>query len=424
MPHVRSYYAASCGLIPDRPALQGTLKADVAVVGAGFTGLSAALDLAEAGYRVVVLEGQQLGWAASGRNGGQIWTGFSRDMDEIASQVGLDQARALFRLALEAKALIHERCKNYAIDCDLRSGLFEAALKPSQHEALIAGADSLAKTYGFTDYEIEDKAGVGKHVASDSYLGGRFDPTGGHLHPLKYALGLGRACEKHGVQLFENTPVIAYEGAPKPLLKTAAGQVRADYIIFAGNALLQGLVPQIRPYQMPVGTYMIATEPMAADRAAALMPSRAAAADCNFALNYYRLSADHRMLWGGRVSYSRLAPASIADSLSAIMLRYLPQLEDLKIDYAWGGYISITPGRMPHLGSLDGRCFFAQGFSGQGVALTGIVGRSLALAVQGSAEKFDVFARVKPHAFPGLRFVRTPVLVAMMAYYRLLDWLS
>ena len=424
MPHVDSYYAASCGPIPHRPQLRGHHRADVAIVGAGFTGLSAALDLAEAGYSVIILEAGQVGWAASGRNGGQIWTGFSKDMKEIEGKVGQNQARELFALAQEAKALITHRCTRYEIECDLQLGLFEAALKQSHLNEMIADADHMAKQYGYRDYEIEDRAGVKKHIDSHAYLGGRYDRSGGHLHPLKYALGLAAACEKLGVRIFENSEVKSHARAPKPCLKTTRGQVEADYVIFAGNALLAGLVPKIRPFAMPVGTYMIASEPMGEERAKALMPSRAAAADWLFALNYYRLSGDHRMLWGGRVSYSTVEPASISQAMSAIMLKYLPQLADLRIAYAWGGYVSITMGRMPHLGSLDDRTFFAQGFSGQGVALTGIAGRALALAVQGTAEKFDIFARVPQRAFPGMRFFRTPALMAIMGYYRLKDWLG
>ena len=424
MSHTNSYYAASCGFIPERPSLKGTIKTDVAIVGAGFTGLSAALDLAEAGFNVVMLEGARVAWAASGRNGGQIWTGFSKDMDDIEAKFGLHHARSLFALSQEAKALIHERCVKYGIDCDLRSGLFEAALKQSHLDQMAASADYMAKTYGFEDYKLENRAGLRNHIDSSSYLGGRYDPTGGHLHPLKYALGLAQACENKGVQIYELSRVIAYQSAPNPVLTTSRGDVQADYVIFAGNALLGGLVPKIRPYQMPVGTYIIATEPMDAARAHRLMPSRAAAADWLFALNYYRLSADHRMLWGGRVSYSRLEPTSIAQAMASIMLTYLPQLTDLRVDYAWGGYVSITMGRIPHVGSLNDRVFFAQGFSGVGVALTGIVGRVMALAIQGSAEKFDVFARVPQRAFPGMRYLRTPALVAMMAYFRLRDWLS
>ena len=422
--HTASYYAASAGPIPERPKLQGAIRADVAIVGAGFTGLSAALELAEAGYCVVVLESQQVGWGASGRNGGQMWTGFSKDMEEIEPKVGLTHAKELFALALEAKAIIHDRCAKYNIDCDLQLGLYEAALKQSHLDDMAMGADHMLRTYGYEAYKLEDRQGSKRHVDSDAYLGGRYDREAGHLHPLKYALGLAKACESLGVQIFERSEVTAYDGTPNPKLTTAEGEVSADYVIFAGNALLAGLVPQIRPYQMPVGTYVIATEPLAEGRAAALMSTRAAAADWLFALNYYRLSADNRMLWGGRVSYSTVQPASISQAMSRIMLTYLPQLSDLKVEYAWGGYVSITVGRMPHVGSLDDRTFFAQGFSGQGVALTGMVGRALSMAVQGSAEKFDVFARVPQRAFPGMRFFRTPALVATMAYYRLKDWLS
>ena len=424
MGHVASYYAASAGPIPQHPQLLGDIRTDVAIVGAGFTGLSAALDLAEAGYSVAVLEAERVGWGASGRNGGQIWTGFSRDMEEVEAKVGLTQARALFALAQEAKALIPARCTQHRIDCDLQAGLYEAALKPSHLSALARGADHMAHSYGYEDYEIVDGQGSRRHVDSQAYLGGRYDRAAGHLHPLKYALGLARACQSAGVQIFERSPVTAYEPAPKPRLATTQGQVRADYVLFAGNALLAGLVPSLRPYQLPVGSYVIATEPLEATRAQDLMPTHAAVADCLFALNYYRLSADHRMLWGGRLSYSRLHPAPNARALSKAMLTYLPQLCDLRIDYAWGGYVSITVGRLPHVGSLDDRTFFAQGFSGQGVALTGIVGRALALAIQGSAEKYDVFARVPQRAFPGLRFFRIPALVATHAYHRLRDWLS
>lgn len=380
MGHTSSYYAASAGPIPERPELLGEVQADVAIVGGGFTGLSAALDLAKAGFKVVVLEAKQVGWGASGRNGGQMWTGFSKDMDEVEATVGLDHAKALFPLALEAKALIAERIAEFGIDCDFKPGLFEAALKPSHLDDMAMGIHHMVRTYGYEAYEFCNQEQAAQHVRSDSYLGGRYDREGGHLHPLKYALGLAQACESLGVEIFERSPVTAWDDQT---LCTAKGHVTAKFRIFAGNALLEGLVPSIRPYQMPVGTYMIATEPMGEARAAKTLPSDAAIGDWLFALNYYRMSADKRMLWGGRVSYSRLAPASIEESMRKIMLTYLPQLSDLKVDYAWGGYVSITVNRLPHLGRLDANTYYAQGFSGQGVALTGLAGRSLAMAVQG-----------------------------------------
>ena len=424
--HTSSWYAATAHPHPSHPPLRGALTCDVCIVGGGFTGLSAALDLAEGGYTVALLEAHRVGWGASGRNGGQIVTGFNRSTGEMARRVGREDSRRLWDMALEATALLGQRVDRHGIACDLSWGYVLGALKRRHIRDL---EDTLAEwsDLGYDAGRLLDSQAVREAVACPRYIGGLYDAGSGQLHPLNYALGLADAALAAGVRVFEQSAAVEVIDGPSLRVRTAGGEVDAGFLILAGNAYLPSLSLAVgrvvRSRVMPVSTYMIATAPLGADRARALIPSGAAVADLNFVLNYYRLSADHRLLFGGGVSYSRVPPPGIGRSLRRTMLRFFPQLADTGIDYAWGGDVAITRNRIPHFGWLGPRILFAQGFSGHGVALTGLAGRLMAEAVAGTAERFDVFARYPHQTFAGGRVFRLPALVLAMAWLRLRDLL-
>jgi len=428
-PHVPSYYAASVPPPPDRPALAGDLRADVCVVGAGFTGLSAALELAERGYRVVVLEARRVAWGASGRNGGQIGSGYSMDMARLARWAGRDDSRRLFALAEAAKALIRTRAARHGIACELKQGGFQAALKPRHLEEVKATQAYWAETLGYEGLTLAADAEAARaYVNAPRYIGGLYDAGAGHLHPLKYALGLAAAAEAGGAAIFEESPVTALDGlagAGYPAADTPGGRVAADHLILCGNAYLGDLVPRIRRLYAPLGSYIVATAPLGAARAADVIPADCAVVDSNHILNYYRLSGDGRLLFGGRIGSSPFRepdPEAVLGARVCVLFPQIaPQIADSGFDYAWGGTLAMTARRMPQVGRLGSRVTFAQGYSGQGVAMSGLVGQVLAEAVAGQLERFDLFARLPHRAFPGGRLLQTPALVLGLLWYRLCD---
>lgn len=421
--YLNSWYAASAADHESHPVLSGEIRCDVCVIGGGYTGLTAALELAERGYDVVLLEAQRCGWGASGRNGGQIITGYNKPMSTIARWVGADDARRLWDFGEEAKTQLAERVERHAIACDLAWGFAYAALKPRHMDDVAAMVAEARDGYGYGPMRVLDRAGLRAHIASDLYVGGLLDEGSGHLHPLNYALGLARAASAAGVRIFENSRVTALDSGAEPWARTERGCVRARHMVVAGNAYLGGLVPGIVPTIMPVATYMIATDPLGAARAAALLPTNIAVSDLNFSLNYFRRSADHRLLFGGGVSYSGIDAPGLKRAMRAKMLRVFPELADVGIPYFWGGQVAITMNRMPQVGRVSPTTLFAHGYSGHGVALAGMAGRVMAEAIRGTAERFDVFARIPHRAFPGGRRLRTPALVLAMLWYRLRDLL-
>jgi len=425
-PHVPSYYAASIAAAAERPALGGDVRADVCVVGAGFTGLSAALELAERGYRVVVLEAERVAWGASGRNGGQIGSGYPSSMARLSRWVGRDDARRLFDLAEAAKALIRTRVERHDIDCELKPGNFQAALKPRHMEEIKATREFWSDTFGYQGLVLaESGAAALAYVNSPRYIGGLYDPGVGHLHPLKYALGLAAAAEAAGASLYEGSPVTALQGlgagAGQVTAETPGGRVVADHLILCGNAYLGDLVPQIRRLYVPVGSYIVATEPLGEDRAAQVIPADCAVFDSNHILNYYRLSADRRLLFGGRSGTSPFREPDPKGFLGARIRALFPQIADTSIDYAWGGTLAMTASRMPQVGRLGSRVTFAQGYSGEGVAMSGLVGQVLAEAVAGQMARFDLFDRLPHRAFPGGRMLQKPALALGLLWYSLCD---
>ena len=413
-------YAATAPPFPQLPRLEGRLTADVCILGGGLTGLSTAIELAEAGFRVVVLEGQRVGWGASGRSGGQAIFGFSCDQSKITARIGMADSRHLFDWSLEGLRLIHERCARHGIDCDWRAGHAHVPIKPRQVAELKSWQRDLAENYG---YRIEwwRREQLREQLASERYLGALYDPNSGHLDPLKYTLGLARAALSLGVQIFEDSRVVELLRGDKPVLRTANGEVQCDFAVLAGNAYVHGIAPELDARIMPVGTYIGATEVLGAERARSLIRNDMAVADINWAVDYFRLSSDHRLLFGGRASYSTLPPSDLRGTMLRRMARVFPQLAGIKLDYVWGGFVDISLNRAPHWGRLGNNVYFAQGFSGHGIAATGLAGRVIGEAVRGQAERLDTFSKIGHLPFPGGRTLRTPMLIAAMAWFKLRD---
>jgi gamma-glutamylputrescine oxidase len=417
--HAKSYYAATAHKQDARAALAGTESADVCIIGAGFTGISAALELAERGFSVIVLEAVRVGFGASGRNGGQIVNGYSRDLDVISARYGVDAGRAIGAMALEGGDIIRERIDKYKIHCDhVTGGLFTAftakQMKGLEHHRQV-WAD-----FGHHSLELVDKAGLAKHVTTDVYVGGMIDHLSGHIHPLNLVQGEAAAVESLGGRIFENSPVVAVDGS---VVKTARGEVRANFVLVCANAYIGDLLPEIGGKIMPVSTQILATEPLGA-LAPALLPSNVCVEDANYVLDYFRRTADGRILYGGGIVYGGQDPASIRAKILPNMLKTFPGLKDARIDYAWSGNFALTLTRFPHMGRLSPNVYFSHGDSGHGVTTTHLLGRILGEAVAGTAGRFDVFASLPYYPFPGGKALRVPLTVAGSWYYRLRDKLG
>jgi gamma-glutamylputrescine oxidase len=413
------YHATKRGTLTTSP-LDGDIKVDVAIVGGGITGISAALHLAERGYKAAVVEAQEIGWGASGRNGGQALPGFGASQTKIKSLVGAANAKRLWDMSIEAVDLLHGQIQRHNIPCDPVEGYLHAAIKPRHVTELREAQEELAEL-GAPVGKLLEGDELRARLNSPRYLAALEDNISGHIHPLNYVLGLAAAAQRAGAALYTQTKVTQVEQGKVLKLHTPNGTMTANYLLVCGGAYLGGLMRPIAGYIMPVGTYIIATEPRADVKT--LIPGNEAVADLNFVLDYFRRSADDRMLFGGRVSYSTLPPPSLKDSMLKRAQKVFPQLHDARAEFVWGGNVDITQNRAPHFGRLGDNILFAHGFSGHGVALTGLAGKLLAEAVAGQAERFDVFASI-PHAkFPGGAALRVPALLVATTYFRLRDML-
>ena len=417
-----SYYQATATPSPRHPPLKGQITADICIVGGGYTGLSAAIELAEAGYKVVVLEAETVGHGASGRNGGQICTGFSSGQEKIAAQLGPDDARRCFALAEEAKQLLRDRIDRYSIDCNLRWGYLHVLPKANRFDGLKQWKDEW-DALGYTDTTLVSKAELDEKLGTRAYHGALREGGAGHFHPLNYCLGLARAATSAGAVIHEFSRAVEVDTGQKPFVRTADGRVDAKFVIIACNAYLGRLVPKLYGKVMPVTSYIIATEPLGENRARALIRDGEAVADTNFIVDYFRITQDTRMLFGGRASYTTLEPSDLGAYMKPRMTKIFPQLRDAKIDFAWGGFIAITYNRIPDCGRVSPTAYYAHGYSGQGVALAGLYGKLMAEAIRGTAERFDLLSRVRHLPFPGGP-VRMPMLASAMLFYRLRDALS
>ena len=427
-----SYYAASANEQPDYPTLDADIDVDVCVVGGGFAGLSSAIELADKGYKVAVLEANHIGFGASGRNGGQLIAGLACEIDVIESTLGLEAARKVWDMTLEAIELVRQRVKRFGIQCDLSAGYLGVAVSPKKTQSLRTWLDNMAKKYDYQP-DIVSTKNINLYIDSPRYHSGYYDAHGGHIHPLNYCLGLAKGATSLGVRIYQHSTVTAIQQGDSVLLQTAKAKIKAKFVVLAGNMYLPEISPTLAPKLakriMPVGTYIIGTEPIDADLAKQLIPNNAAVCDTNFVLDYFRFSGGNngtnpRMLYGGRVSYSAMTPPNLTQSMQARMVETFPQLKNTKVEYTWGGFVDITMSRAPDFGRVAPNIYYLQGFSGHGVALTGLAGRLVAEAVSGQAERFDLFSKIKHHDFPGGKLLRTPALVLGMAWFQLRDALG
>jgi gamma-glutamylputrescine oxidase len=417
----QGYYAASALQAPVRTPLSGTVKADVCAIGGGFTGLSAALHLAEAGAKVVLLEAQTAGFAASGRNGGQLCTGLRKSQKLLEKELGAQHARDLWNLNEEAKALIGQLSAKHDIACDLKPGLVLGAHDNAALRELTEETEHLNKHYAYSQARMMDADETARMVGTASYKGGRFDSGAGHIHPLKYARGLAAAAEKAGAILYEHTHARAIEQQKdKVVVKCDNGEVEADHVLMATDAFSAELAPELAAYIGHVESFITATEPLPPELASTVIACDAAVADTRHVLDYYRKSADGRLLFAGRESYWTI-PDDVAAVVRPRMLTVFPQLKNVATEYAWSGDVGITRTRMPHFGRLGPRVLFAHGYSGQGVALSGFGGKLMAEAVLGKPERFEVFARVPAKKFPGGTMLRKPMIAAALFAFKLAD---
>jgi gamma-glutamylputrescine oxidase len=415
-----SYYLASAGDYQPKPALQGDISADICIIGGGFSGLSAAVACAEAGLDVVLLEAEQIGFGASGRNGGQMIPGFSMDGNDLVKLVGDDIGQQLYRCAISARDRVHARIERHGIDCDLRHGHIHLAAKKRDFAYLDEEAGFSEKMLGAGAAVVVQPADIGQYVNVSGYHGGIFIPKGGHLHPLKYARGLARAAESAGARIYEHSRAVSVTDGRQTTVRTSTGSVTAPLAFLACDAYLADLAPSAGRFAMPVLSHVIATEPLDADRARALIPSNAAVSDSLFVINYFRLSADNRLLFAGGEKYTPKPLRDIAGFVRPYMLKLFPQLADVRIDYAWGGAVGITINRLPHIGR-NGNVLFAHGYSGQGVLLTTLVGEMVAELATGDSRNFDLFGKIPHRAFPGGKLLRSPIYVTAMLYSAMMD---
>ncbi|MEB0006675.1 MULTISPECIES: FAD-binding oxidoreductase [unclassified Pseudomonas] len=420
-PYVNSYYAATRNNVGDFPILDQVIECDVCVIGAGYTGLSSALFLTEAGYSVTVLESAKVGFGASGRNGGQLVNSYSRDVDVIEQRYGDKTAQVLGSMIFEGGDIIRQRIKQYDIQCDYRQGGIFAALNKKQLKGL-AGQKSHWERYGNQQLQMLSAADIAKEVGTDNYVGGLLDMSGGHVHPLNLALGEAAAIIRLGGKIFEQSAAINIAYGEPIVVSTAKGQVRAKYLLIAGNAYLnEDLDPRVTRKSMPCGSQIVVTEPLSEKVAKSLITHNYCVEDCNYLLDYFRLTADNRLLYGGGVVYGAREPKDIEQLILPKILKTFPQLKGVKIDYRWTGNFLLTMSRMPQFGRVEKNAYYMQGYSGHGVTCSHLAGKLISEMIRGDAERFDAFASLPHMPMMGGRAFQVPLTALGATYYAMRD---
>ncbi len=416
-----SYYATSAEPLPPFPALMGEVEADVCIIGGGYTGLSAALHCAERGLKTILLDAHRVGWGASGRNGGQAGADQRLDQETLEAMLGDVHAKRLFDLGIEGIATVKNLIQQHKIDCHLKPGILIVDHKPQFAEGSRRAVDHLKEKYDYHDAQYVDRRALREMLGTEKYFSGILETSAAHLHPLRYALGLARAAQNAGATIHETSRVRRIEYGPRVRVETANGHVLADHLLLACNGYLNDLDKNIASSVMPINNFIIATEPLSESLAAELIRDDVAVADSKFVVNYWRLSDDKRLLFGGRESYGYRFPNDIKSFVRKPMLEIYPQLKDVRIDYGWGGTLAITRSRMPHFQRVARNVLSASGYSGHGVSMATLAGKLAAEAIEGQAARFDTFATIPTPPFPGGALLRWPALVLGMVWSRLQD---
>ena len=417
--HTSSYYAASVNHVTDYPPVQGDTSTDICVIGAGFTGVSTTLHLAERGYQVTLVEANRVGWGASGRNGGQIIAGFGGE-EVMARRYGPDVADTLWEMHWAGNDIIRERVDTYDIDCDLKWGYMDVAIKGRHMRDLEAKKIALDERDFPHENQLLNADQTAELIGTNEYIGSLLNMGNGHVHPLNLCIGEARAAESLGATIHEQCPVVRIEHGNKPTVVTEGGSITANTVVLAGNAY-HDVDKRLRGYVFPVRSFIVTTEPLSADVVAQINPRDLAVCNPNFILEYFRLTADKRLLFGGRIRYFSDDESYIREQIGKKLRRIFPRLANTRIDYAWTGTIGVTVSRVVQLGRLSPNVFYCQGYSGHGVNMTHLTGQIMAEAVAGTLERFDLFADIKPIVIPGSYVFRRPMTSLGLMYYQLKD---
>ena len=414
--HAPSYYAATANWQTDYPELEGAIEADVAIVGGGFSGVATAVELSERGYKVVLLESNRIGWGASGRNGGQIIGGYGQNPGAFRSTIGSEGVDIVEGMGVECVDIIKQRIEKYNIDCDLKWGYCEVGLKKRHLKSYQQWAEDDPAMH------LLDQDQIKEYVNSELYLGGYYREDWGHIQPLNLCIGEAKVAQSLGANIFENSQVTNITYGDNPVVTTQKGSVKAGHVILCGNAYMGKLVPYLDARVLPATSCIIGTEPLSDEQLQQTMVRDVAVCDSRTALDYYRLSADKRLLFGGLSNYTGLEPANAEAVMRNKMAKVFPSLKTVKIDYSWSGRMGISVRRMPQIGRLkNSNILYASGYSGHGVAPTHMTGRLLAEAVDGNTHRFDIMNKMFHLPWPGGKLLRRPAMAAGMMFYKIRD---
>ncbi|WP_339673449.1 FAD-binding oxidoreductase [Dasania marina] len=419
--YIDSYYTATANPHPSYPSLSDDMRCDVCIIGGGYSGLSTALHLAKKGLQVVLLEAERVGWGASGRNGGHVGTGQRKGQQELETMLGKDTAKTLWQYGLEAVQTVEGLINEYSIACDLKKGNAHVTSKAKEADHYKKDVEYMRSEYQYDQIRYLDKDELVDLFGTNKFQAGEMDDGARHLHPLNFALGLAQAAQQEGVKIYEYSRVNNYSKGSPSRISTEQAAVTADHMVIACNGYLEKLEPKVAGKIMPINNFMLATEPLPEALARKINRDDVSVSDSLFVINYWKLSGDNRLLWGGGENYTSRFPSDIKNFVRKYMLRNYPELSDLRIDYGWGGTLAVTLNRMPHFQRLENNCYVIQGYSGHGVPTAIFAGKVLAEAIAGDAGRFDTFAKVPSPTFPGGTLLRWPGLVAGMLYYSLLD---
>ena len=417
-----TYYADTVEFLPRFDRLNNSITCDVCVVGGGYTGLSTALSLSEKGYKVVLLEAQRVAFGASGRNGGQVCSGQRWSVTDLKKRFGIEKTKKLWEIGEAAKNEVSRRIKKHDIECDYAPGIIHAELRSKSLDAIKGEVENLSKEHNYQKIKFLDKNAIGSLLGTDKYVGGTLDIGAGHLNPLKFGLGLARAAQVSGVKIFEESRVKKIKKGSILQIETVDRNIiRADYLVLACNGYLGNLEPEVASHVMPINNFINVTEPLGKQKAQDLIRNNLAVADSKFVVNYYRLTPDYRLLFGGGENYRYKFPKNISQTVRTAMIDIFPQLINTKIDYTWGGTLAVTVNRLPDFRRIDTNIFSASGYSGQGVAMATMAGRVISEVFQGQVEKFNILSGLPIRKFPGGTTFRWPLMALAMLWYSTRD---